>query len=508
MDGPYMPFLFFAVGLAIGAVMVLAVCGGGGGAVAATQSSSTSGLVSFGQEVVEVGPEEGGGSEIRDTGGRTNSVLTSEDGGRAVITGGTGTPAVFTDPQTGIRRNTICYTAVYCFEECPEGECPPCDECVETGEQCGYGPNYAGYLAAAPPAEAYYYGECCPPDVCIDGYCQPEEECVDYGMLCEYGPSEFYQTATHYQEPTWYGECCPPYDCVNGYCGREQECVDYGEVCRTDNDCCEGPCMDGRCWYEEEECVDYGMTCGYVAPAATTAYQAPVYHGECCPPYECIDNRCGEGGCVETGGTCEEDGDCCEGYCGANRVCMPPEECNEEGETCGLVASTATTAYVPPTDHGDCCEGLECVGNVCTAPGGCSEYGEACGVGAMSCCEGLDCKDGVCMEGGEHECAAPGSDCGGYAGGLECCEGAVCYQGVCESKTDYMCSDSENGPSYYTPGHATGVYDGTYGTWNDYCEDSNHVVDYYCAINNEYLPVYSAMVTCPYGCGNGACISG
>ncbi len=178
---------------------------------------------------------------------------------------------------------------------------------------------------------------------------------------------------------------------------------------------------------------------------------------------------------------------CCEGYRCWEFECEPEETCEDEGDRCD--------------SDSDCCEGLVCLDGYCMEETECGEEGDTCGFG-VECCEGLYCSENdVCVE-----CADIGETCGGYAApGTECCPGGFCYMGICEEQTEHLCEDDENGPDYYSPGSVTGEYLGDYGTYEDYCQDSRTVVDYYCTVNNEYAPVESGTVTCPNGCSGGAC---
>ena len=188
-------------------------------------------------------------------------------------------------------------------------------------------------------------------------------------------------------------------------------------------------------------------------------------YGECCPPYECVDNRCGREAepCTELGGTCKTDEECCESLYCDEYVCS---ECKSSG-SCTPGADT-------------CCEGYRCWNFKCTPEDTCEEAGDKCDTDA-DCCDELLCRDGVCRESGS--CAEVSEMCGDYANGLECCEGGFCYMGMCEAATAYLCSDEEQGPDYYSSGSATGVFDGTYGTYIDYCINDNTVGDYYCQVN-------------------------
>lgn len=394
-----------------------------------------------------------------------------------------------------------------CDGYCLDGVCTYEEECVETGETCGMvqDPSIATHVSYVD------YGECCPPDECLNNVCTPPEECMDYGEVCGYVAN--YSDPTHVGE-TYYGECCEPYECI-----------------------------DNRCGNPEEECKDYGESCGYVS-YVTGATQAEEFLGNCCEPYECVNNVCdGSEECTDLGGNCKTDEECCEGYVCTDYVCSNP--CADLGETCsegyvdcceggfcvqGICEECKPGGYScePGNDEccegyrcwefrctkeetcsdegddcsedGDCCEGLFCYDGVCSEEIECGEEGETCGLG-VECCEGLYCSENdECVE-----CAGVGETCGDYAGGLSCCPDAYCYMGICEEKTDRLCEDEEDGPDYYAQGTATGEYNGDYGTYTDYCQDSRTVVDYYCQVNNEYSPVLAGTVTCPNGCSGGAC---
>lgn len=69
--------------------------------------------------------------------------------------------------------------------------------------------------------------------------------------------------------------------------------------------------------------------------------------GDGTPDY--LDPDQGGGQCVETGGSCEADGDCCSDVC-VNGTCLA--QCVQEGGTCD--------------SNGDCCTGMTCEGGTCT----------------------------------------------------------------------------------------------------------------------------------------------
>jgi len=127
----------------------------------------------------------------------------------------------------------------------------------------------------------------------------------------------------------------------------------------------------------------------------------------------------------------------------------------------------------------------------------CGEEAQTCGL-AVECCEGMYCSsEDIC-----ESCASALESCGA---GVSCCPGNYCYMGSCVVQTEHFCSDSENGPDYYSPGTASGELDGVYGAYSDYCLDSEELVDYYCEVNNEYSPVLEATLKCPNGCLEGSC---
>lgn len=409
--------------------------------------------------------------------------------------------------------------------ECYEGYCRPPqeEECVDYGELCGMvqDPSIATHVSYID------YGECCEPYVCVDNRCGKEtEDCVPTGETC--GRMQDPSIATHVAYID-YGECCPPDECVGNVCTppEEEECVDYGEACgyltyvtgatqmeEFLGECCEPyVCIDNVCSRETEECVEEGEMCEYGPNYATvTAPPGTTWYGYCCDPLSCVEGLC-QVYCEDTGGPCKTDNDCCEGFCadgqcvdcktsgscspGADMCCEgyrcwefecePEETCEDEGERCDR--------------DSECCGDLLCINGYCAEETECGEEGDTCGLGVV-CCNGLYCSENdVCVE-----CADIGETCGGYAApGTECCPGGFCYMGTCQEETSYLCTDTENGPDYYSWGSATGEYEGDYDTYEDYCLNDNTVVDYYCLVNNEYAPIESGMVTCPSGCSQGAC---
>jgi hypothetical protein len=117
----------------------------------------------------------------------------------------------------------------------------------------------------------------------------------------------------------------------------------------------------------------------------------------------------------------------------------------------------------------DCCDGYYCSENkVCTKSTTTCQTSGSCAVGASVCCDGYYCNDNL----------------------------------VCTPEQAGACSDSD-GMGYYSAGYATGEYEGVYGTYYDYCLDTNHVVEYYCA--QTAAMVASTTYTCPNGCSGNAC---
>ena len=130
----------------------------------------------------------------------------------------------------------------------------------------------------------------------------------------------------------------------------------------------------------------------------------------------------------------------------------------------------------------------------------CGHEFHTCGL-AVECCVGSFCSDDdVCIR-----CVGVGEACGAQAEGVSCCPGNYCYLGTCKEQTLHFCSDTENGPDYYSAGSASGEFEGEHEVYTDYCLDSKTALDYYCQVNNEYSPVLAATVACPGGCKNGAC---
>ncbi|MCP4647098.1 MAG: hypothetical protein GY852_05080 [bacterium] len=486
--------------------------------------------------------------ELNFTPGAPGVLVASDSSGRTIATTGErGTPASFRDPS-GIERDLICYTSVYCIDETPcDEECDE-DECVDESEKCGYWPGQTETFAANIQSEGMDYGECCPPFECIEGYCNPEEcvetedycrkdedccegscmngicgedECVETGDECGY-----LQDVTGAPGGQFLGDCCPPDECIDNTCTPPEGCVDYGEICGQVQDpsiathvayadygeCCPPyECVNNLCGEEEEECQEETEGCGIVS-YMTGSQQIEQDLGECCEPLYCLNNVC-LAGCMDTGDNCRTDNDCCEGFC-TDGTCA---DCKTSG-SCSPGAATCCEGYRcweyecepenPCDDEGDrcskdsdCCDDLACIDNHCAEETECGEDGDTCGLG-VTCCNGLFCNDNdECVD-----CVEIGDYCGGYAAApLPCCPGGICYMEFCQAESSNLCEDEENGPDYNSPGSATGDYEGIYGTYADYCMDDNTVVDYYCTVNNEYVPIEAGIVTCPSGCSGGAC---
>jgi hypothetical protein len=521
------PVILFLLGVLLGAVAVMLLwLGSSGGGMAV-------GLGSLGESEI-----------IKESTNDSSGILLSHgpSGATILTTGERGTRSIFID-ASGTQRELICYTSVYCIDETPcEEECEE-EECVEPGEMCGYWPaeSTGSVVANFPQSGGNYYGECCPPDECINGYCTPpEEECVQLGDSCETdndccegtctngvcseeeecletgemcGLAQDPNVATHVSMID-YGECCEPDVCVNNFCSPPEECVQLGEVCRTDNDCCEGTCINGIC-SEGDECNDYGEMCGLAQDPNVVTHVSMIDYGDCCDQYVCLNNICGGttmDECFQPGEACKLDEECCEGYSCIDYVCGTP--CVDMGERCvagqigccegfcvsGECAECKPGGYTCDSSS-DCCEGYECSNGRCSKASTCAEADEDCD-STEDCCEGMMCSDnGVCVE-----CAPAGDYCEGYSGaGLSCCEDSYCIYGMCKEKVDYLCEDTEGYPDYYSLGSATGEYEGVYGTYVDYCQDSRTAVDYYCQMNDEYSPVLMGTITCPNGCSGGAC---
>lgn len=70
-----------------------------------------------------------------------------------------------------------------------------------------------------------------------------------------------------------------------------------------------------------------------------------------------------------------------------------------------------------------------------------------------------------------------------------------------------VCTDSDGGLDYYTPGRTTQTYQYLWSSkklsmsYSDGCDADKNLVEYYCSGNNIRLKRY----TCPNGCENGAC---
>jgi len=466
---------------------------------------------------------ECGGSSITGQTGGTAYYAPNETGRTIQTSGGNvldasralGRPSTFVDTG-GVTRDLNCYQMEYCVET------PQCEEeCVQEGNQCGYGQTPLTNLAASPP----FYGDCCDGTACRDGYCR-RDECVPDGRLCQYGPTGerdtlpynpgTYTSATNIgttapstnaagantnnagtsndvYRPTYYGECCDNSQCIDGYCTPpERECIQQGQTCgyganvpvtalvpATSNyygQCCnQMACVNGLCQPPEEQCNDRGDFCGYGPQTFTTNYQTPAYYGDCCGDDQCLN-----------------------GYCSP-----PAQNCVDTGGTCGYGTTYATTAApVGANYYGTCCEGDYCANGRCTPNQGCSGQAETCAVGQISCCEGFECMDGRCVT----PCEQTGGTCSYDS---DCCQGSWCNAGVCsdacmekEGATCLAgrrecCAGMEcSGGRCTTPCKKSGT-----------CEKTSDCCDgYYCSENKVCTPSTSCVTT--GSCSAAACCEG
>lgn len=486
----------------------------------------------------------------------TGRTIQTSEGNLLQPSSSLGRPSSYID-TSGRTRDVTCYAMEYCIE------CPRCEEeCVQEGNQCGYGQTPLTNLAANAP----FYGDCCDGLACREGYCR-RDECVPDGRLCQYGPpgeredlppSPTYTSATavganfggtddsgnaisptsdiSVYRPTFYGECCGNSQCIDGYCTPPQdECVEQGSQCGYGQTavtalvpgasnyygrCCDQmPCVDGVCQPPEEECNERGQFCQYGPQTFTANIQSPTYYGDCCADYQCVNGYCTPPGqtCVPTGGTCGYGtqyattaappgtayyGTCCQGdYC-YNGRCTPEQGCSRQGETCveGQI---------------ECCEGYECLDGRCVFP--CMPLGDKCTYDS-DCCQGTWCNDGVCSD----ACIRTvGSTCSDRR---QCCEGMTCSNGRCsaECKTSGSCeSDRECCEGYYCSDNrqCTEVPEEEEPT----CQTSGSCAvgaavcceGYYCSANYYCTPCSTYGATCrsndeccsPYACIQGYCLS-
>lgn len=397
--------------------------------------------------------------------------------------------------------------------QCVNNTCVPQNQCVETGKTCGRVQNPSIVTAVV----YTNYGECCSTDECVNNVCTPPQECQSGGQACEYATTGPMYTNGTLIDRTWHGECCNGYTCANGYCTTQ--CAKTGAKCDANVPCCDGSaCTNGYC-AALQTCQKTNAICGYGPPTAPIyTNNLPVnrtYYGDCCSGDTCVDGYC-QPPCGETGGKCSSTLACCAGYCvsGVCATCEPSGyACKADSECCGGYTCQDKKCAKACTENGnkcnrdsECCTGSLCSNGVCRT-NTCGEQGQSCGLG-VECCSGMECSDnGICVA-----CASVGDTCGGQyttvgAAGSSCCSTGYCYSGTCKQKTDYMCTDTENGPDYYTEGSATGVYKSSYGTYTDYCSGDT-LYEYYCEVPDEYSTIKLATITCPNGCTAGECNQG
>ncbi|NYZ74002.1 hypothetical protein H0O00_02580 [Candidatus Micrarchaeota archaeon] len=495
----------------------------------------------------------------------TSIIRTSDGSLLALRPSEPGERTTYTD-ETGKSRSIICHNALYCVEECPGCENETCDgECVQENDRCGYGASTLTALSANAPfygkccegmacLDGYckrdqcvedgrfceygptkistmlvnhpaYYGDCCGNSQCIDGYCTPpEEECNPEGETCGYGQTTV--SALVPSNATFLGTCCGDLACINGQCAkRTEECNDKGEFCGYGpttytnyqtptyyGDCCaDYQCLNGYCTPPAQTCVKTAGTCGYGQQYATTAAPAgATYYGTCCDGDTCVNGKCTpESGCSEQGQTCAVGQiACCEGLMCENGKCVTQcmetgDKCNYDNDCCEGYCSEGYCSTQCMEKAGascwpggrECCEGMTCTNGRCVVP--CTKDGEKCSKDSDCCSD--TCLDGYCSEGQTCQTSGQCTD------SSECCEGYYCSDNrVCTRQPGQTsgCTDSD-GSDYYTAGYTTGYYEEIYGTYDDYCSDQSHVVEYTCAATANVISAQT--VTCKMGCSSGAC---
>jgi len=141
-------------------------------------------------------------------------------------------------------------------------------------------------------------------------------------------------------------------------------------TCQSDEDCPDGICHSetGKCRACEDggDCIaDTTPYCTESGTCAECLFDMHCASGSCqndSQPYECT--------CVETGKSCESDGDCCSNNCGGG-VCKSEScvaagrSCESSVDCCGKnVCNNDSGECEECAGEGDTCENVECCGDL------------------------------------------------------------------------------------------------------------------------------------------------
>jgi hypothetical protein len=305
---------------------------------------------------------------------------------------------------------------------CDDGDvCTTDDQCV--GSVCGGTPMDCNDDIECT-RDYCEYGEC--RHAPADGWCRIQGECYLDGATDPANPCQTCDTSRlqTFWSPATGGTCddgiaCSHSDtCVNGACqGTGYACSD-GISCTLDQ--CDGL---GGCDFElasgycliAGSCVAAGTpsplnTCLSCDPAVSTNTWSPRNGVLCNDGNTCtFDDTCGDGVCVGTSYTCDDEKECTSNACDGNGECtyqilsgwcVIDDTCKTTGSLdpanqCLACIPSQSVSQWSPLQGAPCSDG-----DACTMYDSCSSG--VCSGLAYSCDDGRDCTDNVCL--GEWQC--------------------------------------------------------------------------------------------------------
>lgn len=290
---------------------------------------------------------------------------------------------------------------------------------------------------------------------CDDSDCSSDPTC-SAGPVCSNGIVEPPETCDDDDDNN--NDMCP--DGVGGTC-IIATCGD-GFLC-SDGECTTGPgggpeeCEnDGHCTVPGETCNVATCDCTVGTPSSSTCNNdgtddgAPDETCSNCPndAYDCeSDEKCINGTCTDTDGTCAREDVCGDGWVGLNEACDDGGICKGssnaafENQNCGDLDTTLIAGVARCRATGGWCQAQDGDGCDWDCQDECVASAGPCLVDA-DCCGG-SCTDGVCgtesCEGDGDVCCDVGDGCAGSGGDGECSGSDVC----CDSSGCSTCTANE-----------------------------------------------------------------